>query len=292
MNRSWAFANSRCQVYSTPLQINSEPKIRTGSPVKVVHGIIERCCRTANLAVSSGIAVALDFVYPPECLLCGNEIGAGNPSFCKTCRSEMKSRFMTECVRCGAPVGSFANLTSGCGQCRRESFAFDRVVRLGVYDGKMRLACLRAKSAGGSGMARGLADALVEDKESLLRDLALDLVLPMPEHWTRRIFHPHYAAETLSRQIARKLGLDWSRSVLAKRRRTAKQATSPTSVRRQQQQGSFRVLRHTYVSGKTILLVDDILTTGSTATAVAKTLKQAGARQVIVAVIAVSPLRK
>jgi predicted amidophosphoribosyltransferase len=78
---------------------------------------------------------------------------------------------------------------------------------------------------------------------------------------------------------------------LLKQRRTPKQATSPTPRRRLQQQGSFRVKRSSDVSDKTILLVDDILTTGSTASAAARTLKNAGAKRVLVAVIAVSPLR-
>jgi predicted amidophosphoribosyltransferase len=163
---------------------------------------------------------------------------------------------------------------------------------MGVYDSQMRLASIRAKAAGGASLARGLANALVDQKRSQFDDRNLDLIVPIPEHWTRRLLHPHYAAETISRQIARRLFVSWSRKILRKSRRTPKQATSPTPLRRVQQKGSFAVSRSRQISGKTILLVDDILTTGSTAHAAAKTLKDAGAAHVIVAVIAVSPLRK
>ena len=216
----------------------------------------------------------------------------GHP-FCESCHSGLQSRLKGECRRCGAPVGpAQVDATNGCVQCRRESFAFDHVVRLGIYEADMRTACLRAKAAGGSSVARALASVLADEKRSRFDEFAPDIAVPIPEHWTRRLFNSHYAAETLSRQLARCLGVRWSGSVLVKRHRTPKQATSPTAQRRQQQQGSFTVNRSVDLRDKSVLLVDDILTTGSTASAAARALKQAGARRVIVAVIAVSPLRK
>ena len=253
---------------------------------------INRCHHTAAALVSPFLSAAINFIYPPSCLLCEQEINAPGNNFCESCLAKLSSATSLECPRCGAPVGPYTDLSRGCGQCRRESFAFDGVIRLGVYDGQMRMASLRAKASGGGSLARGLANVLVDHKRAKFDESALDLVVPVPEHWTRRLLHPHYAAETISRQIARRLNVRWSRKILLKSRRTPKQATSPTALRRQQQQGSYAVSRSRLLMGKTILLVDDILTTGSTVHAAAKTLKNAGASQVIVAVIAVSPLRK
>ena len=254
--------------------------------------VVDHCRRSAERVVSPLCAAALDFVYPPECLLCGSEISQCALSFCEQCLSKLRPKFANECPRCGAPVGQYVDLTKGCGQCHRETFAFDRVVRLGVYDGEMRMACLRAKATGGNGVARGLAAVLIQEKRSLLEELKIDLAVPVPEHWTRRFLHSHYAAETFSREASRLMRFRWERNVLIKLRRTPKQATSPTPLRRQQQQGSFGVNRAVDLSGKTILLIDDILTTGSTASAAARALKNAGAKRVFVGVIAVSPLRK
>ena len=253
--------------------------------------VLVHCRSSTRNAVVPLISAALDFVYPPTCLFCGSEVDGGGPVFCDSCLQKLKPAIQDGCWRCGAPVGPYTDLTNGCGQCRRESFAFDRVIRLGLYDGEMRYACLRAKASSGSSITRGLADALFEQKKSQLDECGIEMVVPIPEHWTRRVFHPHYAAETFSRQIARRLLVRWNRSSLFKRHRTPKQATSSTVMRRQQQQGSFAVRRANGLSGKTILLVDDILTTGSTAHAAARALKTAGARSVIVAVMAVSPLR-
>jgi ComF family protein len=234
----------------------------------------------------------LNFVYPPACLLCAEEMSSDEQPFCDECHSKLRPRLKDECPRCGAPVGPFTDLKDGCGQCRRETFAFDRVIRLGVYDDEMRFACLRAKSAGGSNVARALARVLAEDQRKLFDEFSPNVAVPVPEHWTRRLFNSHYAAETISRELARNLGIRWSCKLLTKRRRTPKQATSSTAQRRQQQHGSFGVKAKSDLRGKSILLVDDILTTGSTASAAAKALKQAGAKTVVIAVIAVSPLRK
>ena len=253
---------------------------------------MKRCYHTTEASVTSFLSAAMNFIYPPTCLFCDQEINPSGDGFCKACLSELKPALSLECPRCGAPVGPFTDLTSGCGQCRRESFAFDGVIRLGGYDGQMRLASLRAKASGGGSLARGLARLLVDQKRAKFQESDFDLVVPIPEHWTRRFLHPHYAAETISLQIARRLHVRWNRKLLIKSRRTPKQATSPTQLRRQQQQGSFAVAHTEAIAGKTILLVDDILTTGSTADAAARTLKKAGAAHVFVAVIAVSPLRK
>jgi predicted amidophosphoribosyltransferase len=264
------------------------------SSFKTSQGIMDFVNRIGQAASSVALPIcssALNFVYPPECLLCGIEICGNGHVFCQSCIENLKPEATYECPRCGAAVGPYTDLTSGCGQCRKMTFAFERVIRLGLYDGEMRLACLKAKASGGSNLARGLADILVEEKRSLFNDVGADLIVAIPEHWTRRVWHPHYAAETLSRQVSRRLGICSSRSILLKKRRTPKQATSPTVQRRQQQQGSFMVSRPALVKKKTILLIDDILTTGSTVDAAARTLKMAGANRVIVAVIAVSPLR-
>ena len=256
-----------------------------------VAGWVNHCWQSLRRVSSTLSSAALNCVYPPECLLCGIEVSGSGPAFCADCLEKLTPVLTNECPRCGAPVGPYADLSQGCGQCRKLTLAFERVIRLGIYEGEMRLACLKAKASGGSNLTRGLADAMVDVKSSIMNEAQIDLVVPVPEHWTRRLFHPHYAAETLSRQLSRRLGVAWSRGTLRKKRRTPKQATSPTAQRRQQQRGSFALGRHSNVAGKTILLVDDILTTGSTADAAARALKEAGAKRVIVAVIAVSPLR-
>lgn len=239
---------------------------------------------------------ALEFIYPPTCLLCHSEIPDTNAAvhktsaLCPECLPKLVQPAQNACCRCGAPVGPFTVAVDHCILCRRENYAFDEVIRLGLYRDELRIACLMAKNPAGALLGRTLADLLVDAKRGAFASQPIQAVVPVPEHWIKRIVRPHYAAETLARQISIRLNVGLSTGILAKARWTPKQAKSPPVQRRQQQKNAFRVVG-TGVHGKTILLVDDILTTGATADAAARELKRAGASRVVVAVVAVSPPR-
>ncbi len=236
---------------------------------------------------------AVDFVYPPACVLCLCDLSASRSeserwtaSLCVDCRDELKPPALQDCRRCGAPAGPFADTSGGCPYCRDDRFVFETVYRLNVYEGKLREACLRAKSAWGEPMARVLADLVWERSGAQMREIGFSCVIPVPPHWTRRYQQPHSAPETIARRLARHLKIPVRSTALAKIRRTPRQAGASPTVRRQQQRGTFRCRHPARMAGQTVLLVDDILTTGSTAQAAARALKDAGAGRVIVAAIA------
>ena len=111
--------------------------------------------------------------------------------------------------------------------------------------------------------------------------------MPVPQHWSRRLFgQGHHAAETIAATLARLLKADHVPSILKKIRRTPDQATLPATRRRTNLRGAFRTRAAVGLTGATVLLVDDILTTGSTANESAKALLAGGAGRVVVAVVA------
>ncbi len=151
----------------------------------------------------------------------------------------------------------------------------------------MRLACLRAKSATQAPLAAALANLLWLTEREDLTAAAVDLVVPVPQFLTRRLARPHHAAETISRVLAQRLGRPHSRTLLRKIRFTADQSELSLAERQVNLKDAFTVWpRARSLIGKTVLLVDDILTTGSTANECARTLRRAGAERVVVAVIA------
>ena len=82
---------------------------------------------------------AADFVYPPACRLCNAElpptvaVPRGSP-FCDACRKNLLMTRGPACIRCGSSIGPYLDPQAPCSMCRDERFAFERVVRLGVYD--------------------------------------------------------------------------------------------------------------------------------------------------------------
>lgn len=255
--------------------------------------ILSRTARSLWRPARSVWDSAVDFVYPPACVLCLCDLPSSRrktdwwtTSLCAECRAELAPPVLQDCQRCGAPTGPFADTSSGCPYCRDDRFVFEAVYRLNVYEGKLREACLRAKSAWGEPMARVLADLVWERSGAQMREIGFSCVIPVPPHWTRRYQQPHSAPETIARRLAAHLQIPVRSTALAKIRRTPRQAGASPTVRRQQQRGTYRCRQAACIAGRTVLLVDDILTTGSTAQAAARALKDAGVRRVFVAAIA------
>lgn len=233
----------------------------------------------------------VNFVLPPACPLCGDlsdDGGSGSVvAFCDACRAELVHPIPFACDICGAPVGQYADSADGCGACKRFKPAFGRVVRLGLYENRLRKACIEAKDPWREPISAACGRLLVEEQRDMLLALRPETLVPIPQHWSGRLLHTHNTAEVLARVLGTMLGLPLDDRRLARSRRTAPQKRVPTIAARQANQlGSFRVTDGENVAGKRVMLVDDILTTGATANEAARMLRKAGAMVVGIAIIA------
>ncbi len=113
-----------------------------------------------------------------------------------------------------------------------------------------------------------------------------DLAVGVPHHWSQRLGRRADSAELLADVISRQLRIPCDRFLLVKSRRTARQATLTPAQRRKNLRAAFRLRDRKHVAGKRILLIDDVLTTGTTANRIAKLLRESGAESIIVAVLA------
>lgn len=245
---------------------------------------------TARLALSgwSHAGIAVDsLLFPAQCPVCDAE--TGGPAFCDDCRIEILGASGLTCPRCAMPVGPHAYLAGGCSECRGQSLGFDRAIALGPYQGPIRHLCLQIKRESNAWMARWLAELVVEGRSEPLRQ-ELEAhpdawVVPIPLHWQRRLFRGYDQADALARGIARPLRLP-VRSPLRRVRATPKLATIGRTERAEIMRQAFQARPSSRLQGRTILLVDDILTTGATCGAAARALKRAGASRVVVVVVA------
>jgi ComF family protein len=145
---------------------------------------------------------------------------------------------------------------------------------------------LRLKHGTGEELAELLGDLWAEQAESRLRDLGAEVVIPVPLHWWRHWRRGYNQSEALARALARKLRLPCRPNWLRRIRHTPQQTRQTPSGRLVNVKGAFRSSAAAALKGKTILLVDDVLTTGSTCNEAAHVLRMAGAARVAVAVLA------
>jgi ComF family protein len=159
---------------------------------------------------------------------------------------------------------------------------------LGPYQGPIRQLCLLLKHEQNAWLARWLIDLLLEARPDVARlGLPSDAwVVPIPLHWWRRWKRGYNQSDELARRLAKRLGLR-RRGALRRVVATDPLATLGRVERAHLMRDVFRIRRNSKAAlvGRTVILVDDILTTGATCGAAARTLKKGGAARVMVVVI-------
>lgn len=235
-------------------------------------------------------ALALEAVLPRFCFGCSRPLAA-EPAplgLCFRCRGRLEpvdpARTCRGCLRslpaerAGEPI---------CLGCRREPPPFDRAVALWRYRPPLD-AVLRAFKFGGLDyLGEALARAAAQ-RPAVQRHSEVDLVLPVPMPWPRRLARGYNQAERIARPLARELGIPFAQP-LARRGWHRPQSGLDRGERRDLPASSFRVADPAAVEGASLLLIDDIFTTGSTARAAATALRAAGARRIEVLVAAWTP---
>ena len=225
-------------------------------------------------------ARGFDLLCPPRCGLCGADVGSamvGDAGLvCAACEPALVAD-RPRCLGCGA-----GGDPAGCGHCRPRTRPCDGLAVLGPYADELREAILRAKRPAGATVAAALAGLLVRRHRETFRDWAIDLVVPVPMHWRRRVVRGTSAADELARAVAAGLGLP-VRRWLVRHRATRMQNELPPGERRGNVAGAFRASRG--VGGRRLLLIDDVATTGSTLAACRTAAVSAGAVAVYAAVV-------
>ncbi len=205
--------------------------------------------------------------------------GAGAPNgLCAACRGDL-ARPDCCCPRCGATTGADVL----CGRCQRRPPAFHRTFAAFSYhyplDALIQRFKYRADLACGRVLGELLADELAQRAEPLP-----DALLPVPLHWSRLCRRGFNQSVELTRPIARRLRLPMLRAAVRRSRRTPPQARMPLAERRGNVRGAFSVRQRLDLD--TVAIVDDVMTTGETANALAKALRGAGVRAVQIWVLA------
>jgi ComF family protein len=158
-------------------------------------------------------------------------------------------------------------------------------VALGDYHTQLQQAVIWMKQLAHEPLTFAMAHLLADCAASLADD-PLDLVVPVPMHPWRRLKRGTQPSLILGSQIARRLGLPLAERLLYCRRKSLKQGTLSPTERFKNRRGAFSISPGYDITDRHVLLVDDILTTGATASEAARILRRSGAATVVVAVVA------
>jgi ComF family protein len=169
-----------------------------------------------------------------------------------------------------------------CALCRMGLRGFDAVYSYGFYEGTLRQLVHLFKYGGVRPLARPFGRFMIQ---ALPRDASFDVIVPMPLHWFKQWQRGFNQADLLAREIGKKWGVP-VRNLIRRRRATSPQAGLTNAKRRANVRGAFRIARGKPLQGMRVLLVDDVVTTGATASACARVLKRAGAAHVALLALA------
>ena len=211
----------------------------------------------------------LDWLFPPRCGGCG-ELGSW---FCPRCRGLVQPLVEPICSRCGRQLEVRGEACT----CRRRLRALDAVRSAAVYDGPLERAIHRLKYQGRRPLARVLAGLLAERFEPLLQPDAILQAVPL--HRRRRRQRGFNQAQLLADELRRAWPVGRARGHLIRRRDTRSQVGLDRAQRRSNVEDAFW-WEGPNLSGRPVLLVDDVITTCATVEACARALREAGAGEV------------
>lgn len=224
-------------------------------------------------ALRTAVRWALDFALPPRCAGCGIIVGEVH-SFCSDCWRQIEFLGDSGCSTCGLPLqGTEA---TSCGACLAKPPRIARTRAAVAYDELSRGLAIRLKYgrkvAIARTMARYMAPLVARGDDPVL--------VSVPLHRTRLWQRGFNQSALVAREISRRLGIAADPFLIRRIKRTPPLKGMSALQRRKAVAGAFNVPDRSAVEGRTIILVDDVLTTGSTAEACARTLKRAGAARV------------
>ena len=213
----------------------------------------------------------LDTLFPRHCLLCGDP--AHGRALCNGCLADLPYNEIA-CPRCALPMTAFAPL---CRDCLERPPPFDHACAPLRYAEPAAWLITALKFHRQLACAELLGNLLAERISAEPTTLP-EVVVPVPLHPSRQRSRGFNQAIEIARPLARRLALPLEIDACRRQRATAVQSELPARQRRANLDNAFRI--HAGFQPRTVAIVDDVMTTGSTAAALTRALKESGVEEV------------
>jgi ComF family protein len=225
----------------------------------------------------------LNLFFPPQCMVC-DVLVPTHGTLCMDCWNSVPFISEPMCACCGLPLEFAVDENTLCGECLREHPPYSRARAAFVYNDTSRMLVLKLKYQDEMYLAPIFGPWLRSAGAELLR--ASDVIIPVPLHYWRMVGRRYNQSLLLARAIASDGGIPVIADGLKRIRHTKQQAGLTRPQRQKNVKNAFAANRPERIKNKSILLIDDVMTTGATLAACTETLLKAGASQVNVLTLA------
>ena len=212
----------------------------------------------------------INYVYPKVCGFCNKIIS--EEYTCKNCQEKLK--YMYESERQLVSVNKY----------------FDILICAYKYKGIIRSKILQYKFKNKKYLYTTLSQRLIELLNMYSNEI--DIIIPVPIHFMRAFNRGYNQSFLIARFIAQKMDKELKNNILKKVRNNKPQSLLTANKRKNNVYNAYKLIRADAIKGKTILLIDDIYTTGATVNECSKVLKENGAKKIIVATVAKATISK
>jgi competence protein ComFC len=227
----------------------------------------------------------ISLLYPSVCAGCGRDIDPPE-QICRDCDSKLARIVPPFCAKCSEPFPGAITSSFDCANCAHQDLYFDAAVSAFRSRGIIRHIILDFKYGHETHLRHLVGSWLFAAmNDNRIRNRQFDLIIPVPLHPARKRERGFNQAALLAELLSQKVSIE-ARPVLERIRYTTTQTAFDRAERMENLRGAFRLRKNTDVRELHVLLVDDILTTGSTLSECARVLKKAGAASVYAATAA------
>lgn len=228
---------------------------------------------------------ALHVLYPPRCLACGVVVDS-DFGLCSACWRDTPFIDGLCCDLCGVPLPGQSDVAVHCDECLTMARPWDKGRAAVVYRDIGRKLVLGLKHGDRHDIVRPAARWMARAAKPLLRDDTL--IVPIPLHWLRLLKRKFNQSALLANALARETGLDCCPDLLQRRRHTPSLGGKGREARFVTLDAALTLhpRRRHRIAGRSVLIVDDVMTSGATLAAAADACRAGGARHVAVVVLA------
>ena len=209
-------------------------------------------------------------IFPNRCIVCGKI--CKDKYFCNNCNGLLKPFSVKLCTKCGSPF-------KYC-ECKYRFYYFDKIISVFPNDNNERESFYRYKFNGYLSAGGYFSSLMAKVVKSSFNDTVFDIVTSVPMHISKRLDRGYNQSEVLARKIAKILNIPYKNLLSEPHKSKTQHKLTSIADRYLNVKNKYKLIKNANIKGKSVLLVDDIMTTGATLSECARLLKLGGAEKV------------